>query len=361
MKVNGHEIPTQAVEYELNRLIRFYVQHGMTEEQVRAQLPLLKKRAEEQAVGTALLFEEAAALDLPVTDEEVEESFRRMADEAGGPAKLRALLEKQGQNLQQLRNEIRRGRKVDKLVAKVTADVPEPTDDEAEAFFEAHRAEFGKEAQVRAQHILVTPKSQSPDDKLAALAKIRAIRERVAAGSDFATEAAAHSDCPSGKQAGGSLGWFSHGMMVKEFDEAAFALPVGGLSDIIETQFGFHVILKNDEQKESVPDFLEVRDRVKDILRHQRRGEALAAQGIAHGAGDGLPAVVRDDHRRAQRLVGAVGVLLQQCQRQLRPEEGPEALGAGEAEGLGLQVGIQHAHQRGALAREILEAQQREP
>ena len=66
-------------------------------------------------------------------------------------------------------------------------------------------------------------------------------------------------------------------MMVKEFDEAAFALPVGGLSDIIETQFGFHVILKNDEQKESVPDFLEVRDRVKDILRHQRRGEALAA------------------------------------------------------------------------------------
>ena len=65
-------------------------------------------------------------------------------------------------------------------------------------------------------------------------------------------------------------------MMVKEFDEAAFALPVGGLSDIIETQFGFHVILKNDEQKESVPDFLEARERVKDLLRHDRRGKALA-------------------------------------------------------------------------------------
>ena len=276
MKVNGHEIPTQAVEYELNRLIRFYVQHGMTEEQVRAQLSLLKKRAEEQAVGTALLFAEAAMLDLPVSDDEVEESVRRMAEEAGGPDRLREILGKQGQNVVELRNEIRRGKKVDKLVAKITADVPEPTDDEAEAFFEAHKAEFGKEAQVRAQHILVTPKSQSADDRLAALAKIRAIRERVAAGSDFAAEAAAHSDCPSGKQAGGSLGWFSHGMMVKEFDEAAFALPVGGLSDIIETQFGFHVILKNDEQKESVPDFLEARERVKDLLRHDRRGKALA-------------------------------------------------------------------------------------
>ncbi len=276
MKVNGNEIPTKAVEYELNRLIHFYAQHGVPEDQIRSQLPQLKKRAEEQAVGTALLFEEAARLDVPVTDEEVEESLRRMADEAGGPDKLRAILAKQGQNVVELRNEIRRGKKVDKLVAQVTAGVPEPTDAEAEAFFTAHRAEFGKEAQVRAQHILVTPKSQSPDDKLAALKKIRDIRDRVAAGSDFAEEAAAHSDCPSGKQAGGSLGWFSHGMMVKEFDEAAFALPVGGLSDIIETQFGFHVILKNDEQKESVPEFSEVRERVLDLLRHERRGRALS-------------------------------------------------------------------------------------
>ena len=276
MKVNGHEIPNKAVEYELNRLIHFYVQHGVPEEQIRAQLPQLKDRATEQAVGTALLFEEASRLDVPVTDEEVEASLKRMADEAGSPDKLRAILAKQGQNVVELRNEIRRGKKVDKLVAQVTADVPEPTDAEAEAFFTAHRAEFGKEAQVRAQHILVTPKSQSPDDKLAALKKIRDIRDRVAAGSDFAEEAAAHSDCPSGKQAGGSLGWFSHGMMVKEFDEAAFALPVGGLSDIIETQFGFHVILKNDEQPESIPEFSEVRERVLDLIRHERRGRALS-------------------------------------------------------------------------------------
>ena len=276
MKVNGTEIPVSAVEYELNRLIRFYAGHGMTEEQIRAQLPVLKERAEDQAVGTALLFQEAAKLDIPVPEEEIGESLKRMEDEAGGSDRFRAILHKQGKNVVQLRAEIARGKKVDKLVEKICADAGEPTEDEAKAFFEAHRAEFGKEAQVRAQHILVTPKSQSPDDKLAALAKIRAIRERVAAGSDFATEAAAHSDCPSGKQAGGSLGWFSHGMMVKEFDEAAFALPVGGLSDIIETQFGFHVILKNDEQKESVPDFLEARERVKDLLRHDRRGKALA-------------------------------------------------------------------------------------
>lgn len=277
MKVNGHEIPRQAVEHELNRLVRFYAGHGMPEDRIRAQLPLLKKRAEEQAVGTALLFAEAAMLDIPVSDGEVDASLKRMADEAGGADKLRAILDKQGQNVQQLREEIRRGRRVDKLVEKVTADTPEPTDREAEDFFEAHRTEFGQAEQVRAQHILVSPKSGSPEDDLAARAKIREIRERILAGSDFSTEAAAHSDCPSGKQAGGSLGWFSRGMMVKEFDDAAFSMKIGELSDVVKTQFGYHVIYKNDAQPETIPSFSDVRERVKDLLRHQRRGEALAA------------------------------------------------------------------------------------
>ncbi|MBR1837433.1 MAG: peptidylprolyl isomerase [Kiritimatiellae bacterium] len=276
MKVNGREIPNSAVEHELNRLIRFYVSHGLGEEQLRAQLPALKKRAEDQAVGAALLFEEAEKRGIPVSDEEVEESLRRMAADAGGPDKLRAILSKQGSNIVELRNEIRRGKRVDKLVAQVTSSAQPPTEDEARAFFEANREQFGKEGQVRAQHILVTPKDSSPSARDEALAKIKAIKARVEGGSDFSEEAAAHSDCPSGKQAGGSLGWFSRGQMVKEFDEAVFSMPVGAVSDVVETQFGFHVILKNDEQPASVPEFSEARDRIVDLILHDRRGKALA-------------------------------------------------------------------------------------
>ncbi len=276
MKVNGEEIPQKAVEYELNRLIHFYVTHGIPQDQIKASLESLKARAEEQVIGTFLLFGEANRQDIPVTEEEIDESIRAMEQQAGGAEKLREIISKQGQNIVQLRNEIRRGRKVDKLVAKITSETPDPTPAEAEAYFKEHRAEFGKEAQVRCQHILVTPKSASPSDDLEAISKIREIRERVAAGSDFATEAAAHSDCPSGKQAGGSLGWFSRGMMVKEFDEAAFSMPVGGLSDIIKTQFGYHIIYKNEEQKEAIPEYDEVADQVLDVLRHERRGKKLS-------------------------------------------------------------------------------------
>ena len=64
----------------------------------------------------------------------------------------------------------------------------------------------------------------------------------------FAELASANSDCPS-KAKGGDLGFFTHGQMVKEFDEAAFALPVGKISDIVKTQFGYHIIMTTDKKE----------------------------------------------------------------------------------------------------------------
>ena len=277
MKVNGHEIPAKAVEYELNRLIHFYAQHGVPQDQLRGMIPQLKQQAENQAVGTFLLFAESERMDLPVSEDEVEEAVKEMEAQVGGPDKLKAVLEKQGQNIVQLRAEIKRGKRTDKLVDKITAGIDEPTDEEAEKYFNLNKGEFGKAEQVRAQHILVTPKSESAEDDLAAIAKIREIRERIVGGSDFAEEAAAHSDCPSGKSNGGSLGWCSRGQMVPEFDKAVFDMKVGEVSDIVKTQFGYHIIYKNDHEAESIPAFSEVADQVKDILRHARRGEALNA------------------------------------------------------------------------------------
>ncbi len=277
IKVNGQEIPKNAVEFELNRLIRFYAEHGMPEDKIRHELPVLKERAEQQAIGAKLLFDEAARLDIPVSNDEIEERLEEMKAEAHGEERFMDILKKRGTNIVEFRNQLKLGRRVDKLVEQITSGVPEPTDGDVEKHFKEHAGEYGKAQQVLAQHILVTPKSDSADDKLAAISQIRDIRKRVEEGADFATEAAAHSDCPSGKQAGGSLGWFSRGMMVKEFDEAVFSLPVNGLSDIIETQFGYHIIYKNDEHAASEPDLSEVFEQVRDFLRHARRGDALAA------------------------------------------------------------------------------------
>lgn len=95
-------------------------------------------------------------------------------------------------------------------------------------------------AQIRASHILVSTDGRSDAE---AKAEIDAIRTRIVDGADFGDVAAEVSDCPSGRQ-GGDLGMFGKGMMVPEFESAAFALEVGALSDVVETAFGYHIIVR---------------------------------------------------------------------------------------------------------------------
>ena len=85
---------------------------------------------------------------------------------------------------------------------------------------------------VAASHILVETQEQAAK-----------LLEEIRSGADFGVVAAEHSKCPSGKQ-GGQLGIFKRGQMVKEFEDATFALKVGDLSEPVQTQFGWHVILR---------------------------------------------------------------------------------------------------------------------
>lgn len=84
-------------------------------------------------------------------------------------------------------------------------------------------------------------RSSASRTKDEARAQIDALKQQIDGGEDFATLASQHSDCPS-KARGGDLGRFGKGQMVPEFEQAAFGLPVGGTSGVVETPFGFHLI-----------------------------------------------------------------------------------------------------------------------
>ena len=100
---------------------------------------------------------------------------------------------------------------------------------------------------IRASHILLmyagSERSTATRTKQEALEQIGAIKQQLDGGADFAKLAKEHSDCPSGGS-GGDLGNFGRGQMVPEFEQAAFALQVGASSDVVETPFGYHLILR---------------------------------------------------------------------------------------------------------------------
>ena len=269
--VNGVEISGDAVQFELDRLVRFYMSHGMTMDEVKRNLPKLEEKALDQAIGAKLLLDRAQELDIPLMAADIDAEVSKVVTQVGGPENYKKALDAQGITEVQFRKELEKGAKVNKLVEQACAGVADPTEDEVAKFYEAHKAEFVVPHQVLCQHILV----KGSDD--AALDKIKAIRERiVSGGADFAEEAKKNSDCPSGQE-GGSLGWFGRGMMVPEFDNVAFEMKKGEVSGVVSTQFGYHIIYKADEKGGGQQTLVDVHDQVKDLLRHEARGRAMDA------------------------------------------------------------------------------------
>lgn len=125
---------------------------------------------------------------------------------------------------------------------EVLVKAAKPSQEEIDAYVKAH-----PEEQVHARHILISIKSpemptEAGLDKPAARAKADEVLKRVKAGENFETLAREFSTDPGSKPNGGDLGWFGRGRMVPEFEKAAFALQPGQVSDIVESQFGYHII-----------------------------------------------------------------------------------------------------------------------
>jgi len=281
--VNGEAIPREAVQFELDRLAKFYLEHGMRKEEIEKNIQQLAEKAQEQAIGSKLLLMRAEELDIPVTDAELDREIAGIVQQVGGRDNFAKALAQQNLSEDDLRNNIRKGARVNKLVQQACEGVAEPTEAEVEAFYTQHQAEFVSEEQVLAQHILVKTEGLDAADKAQALEKINRIRARIVKAGDpgevgqaFCNEAKENSDCPSGAQ-GGSLGWFGHGQMVPEFDQAAFALKCGEVSEVVETQFGYHIILKTDEKTGGQQTLVDVAPQIRDLLRHQARGRAMDA------------------------------------------------------------------------------------
>lgn len=130
--------------------------------------------------------------------------------------------------------------------------------------------------QIHARHILLrVPPGGDAQQEAGVRAEAEQVLERLRAGADFAEMAREHSDDPTAT-AGGDLGWISRGRMVEGFDEVAFALEEGELSDVVRTPFGFHIIMVEGRREGRVRPFDEVRAQIEQRLAWERAEERAA-------------------------------------------------------------------------------------
>ncbi|RST50797.1 SurA N-terminal domain-containing protein [Variovorax sp. DXTD-1] len=145
-------------------------------------------------------------------------------------------------------------------------------------YYEQNKARFGTKEERRASHILITaPASASAADREKAKAKAEQLLAEVKkAPATFADVARKNSQDPGSAEKGGDLDFVTRGAMVKPFDDAMFALKKGDISDVIETEFGYHIIRLTDIKPAVVPPFEQVRATIESDVRAQQATQEFA-------------------------------------------------------------------------------------
>ncbi len=293
LKVNGTDLRAADVSMMMGSVQQEVRRSGGTISQED-----LVKAATQRLIEQTLLAQEARRRGHKPDEARVGKVFDQAVRSAGGLEKLDADLARAGTSAKHLRETLDN---VDVVRVMIDTDIRPKitvTDAEVEQAFKSHPEAFQIPEKVHARHIVIACKPDADEaTKKAARAKAEAARKRVLAGEDFAKVAAEVSDDPAGKS-GGDLGFFSREMMVKPFADAAFALEPGQISDVVESQFGYHVIKVEEKQPARAETLDEVRDKLKQMLIGQKIGESVkgliqqlrATASIEAIGADGAPA-----------------------------------------------------------------------
>jgi peptidyl-prolyl cis-trans isomerase D len=186
--------------------------------------------------------------------------------------------------------------------AKITAFLAE-REEEARTLYSQRASIYDVPEQVRARHVLIKLEADAEEAEIAAAeARAREVRKRLQEGEDFAAVASEVSDDPGSKGLGGDLGLFGRGQMVKPFEDVAFALEPGTLSDVVRSDFGFHIIRVEEHNDARQTPFEEARNDLareliaQEVVTEQNREVAEKLSAAVEG-GSSL-----EDAARAQEL-----------------------------------------------------------
>jgi parvulin-like peptidyl-prolyl isomerase len=256
--VNGQAISRAEFERELGRSLELA---DGTSVPTPDQLAALRQTVLQARVDRLLFVQDAARRGLQILPSDVEERLRRMRAD-WPPAEFEALLAQRHQTMDELRAELHAQLAQEKLFHELVYPRVAVTEEEIRAEIQAHPELLQEPEQVHAAQIVVKELDQAKD-----------IRARLREGARFADLARQRSLSADAKD-GGDLGWFPRGVMPPQFDEVAFSLGPGQISDVVTTDYGFHLFKVLERRPARKKDLAAVRGEIERRLLRAKQEQA---------------------------------------------------------------------------------------
>jgi peptidyl-prolyl cis-trans isomerase C len=271
--VNGTVITMADYDKEMSRFERQMTMSGRSANPT--EMTEIKQRVLEGLVDRELLKQESKKQSITISDADVNQQVATLRQKFSSEKEFSEALARMNLTEADLKSQLRQDLIIKKLIDEQVASKVTITPDEMKEFYNSHSELFKAPEMVRASHILIKVEPNASDaDKAKARERIVAIQQRIKKGEDFATVAKESSECPSAAN-GGDLDYFQRGQMVKPFEDVAFSSKPETVSDIVETQFGYHLIKVTDKKDASTVAFDDVKAKLEDYMKQQKINEQL--------------------------------------------------------------------------------------
>ena len=234
------------------------------------------RTAIDRLVDIRVLTHEVKTRGLTGDEKTVEEQMQRIRSQFPSEEEYKKALSARGTTPEQLRADMLNETRINQLLQAETAKMAAVTDEDVKKFYDENPKEFAQAEQVRASHILFKTEGATDAQKKQARTKATQVLKEARSGKDFAALAKQHSSDGSAAQ-GGDLGFFVKERMVPAFSNAAFALKPGEISDLVESEFGFHIIKLTERKAASTVPLQDVAPQVKNFLTEKKQQDTAEA------------------------------------------------------------------------------------